>query len=104
MNEASTGRASADLSGRSAPTTRLASPLEQIEQRILNAASVSREIGHKLNAHADEVFGCVPTGGTKDETADRPGARLDRIFQALDYLDQQQSYMAEAAGRNTTLA
>lgn len=84
--------------------TLIASPLEQIEQRIIQAARASQEIGHKLHQHADEVHGPMVTRAGKPEDRDQPQARLERIFMALDFLDEQQSYMAEAAGRNTTLA
>ncbi len=87
--------------------TRPSGALATIEERISSVARSMREIGHKLNEHADTVHGPVPTTPNNVRTGDEqdcPSALLERIFVALDYLDQAASYMAEAAGRNCTLA
>lgn len=81
--------------------------LDQIFERIMRNSMQAKEIGHKLNQHADAVHGPQPTDGRTAGIAgerDLPSAALDRIYMALDDLDRSQSYMAEAAGRNSTLA
>lgn len=81
--------------------------LGSIERRIESIGHAVEEIGHKLNAHADMVHGPCPTEhdrGNGKLGRDKPNSAIQRIFMALDTLDNATSYMAEAAGRNCTLA
>lgn len=106
MDDLRTSRAGVDFGGTAGQErVRPASPLAEIEERIFNAARAAQEIGNKLHEHANVVHGPVPEEGARAANGrDMPDAKLDRIFVALDALDAAQSYMAQGAGRNTTLA
>lgn len=95
------------VSAAKALNPREPSTLDGIIERILDVARGVQEIGHKLNEHADAIFGSLPENHAgpigRDESV-KPAAALDRIYAALDELDRQQSHMARAADRNSTLA
>jgi len=79
--------------------------LDQITERIMHLSRQVREIGFKLNEHADAVFGQIPANGrSAPDCTDKPSAALDRVHCALDELEESVSINAQAAGRNSTLA
>jgi hypothetical protein len=86
-----------------------ASTMDHIIAQIRRATTAATEIGHKLHDHANALYGHVPVdeefcglGNSKVSPADLPA--IERLYQALNELDRAQGYMAQGAGRNTTLA
>jgi len=81
------------------------STLEEIEQRIFKAMHGIDGITNLLNDHADRVHGPVPEMGNDAFMAtDAPPGQISRIFMALEGLDGAVERIAQASGRNTTIA
>lgn len=89
---------------RAEPSTRPASTLEEITDRIYTACSRLCAVTDLLTDHADRLHSC------EDEAVDRAGVeqtppgQISRIFQALEHLDRVVERNAYAAGRNTNIA
>ena len=91
--------------GYAGETTRPASTLEEIANRIYAAVGRISGITDLMTDHADRLHGC-----DCDEIAGRaeaepvPSSQVARIFQALEHLDRAVDNNAYAAGRNINIA
>lgn len=97
----------ARLGGEARNAATAISPLDNISERILRVARNMQEITGQLNQHADAVHGQSPevrSGDSKDEARDRASGALPRVHEALDVLDAALHNVADAAGRNCSLA
>lgn len=91
--------------GYAGETTRPASTLEEIANRIYAAVGRISGITDLMTDHADRLHGSEgeELAGRGGVEATPPG-QISRIFQALEHLDRAVENNAYAAGRNTTIA
>lgn len=111
------GTASQASRSTATPLAELCQRIERLAGRVDGIGTGMREVGNKLNAHADAVYGEGPAMG-EEARYDSPGlgpvpyaGELGRVFAMLEFLNDQisgldraASDVATAAGRNSTLA
>lgn len=80
------------------------SELEAIASRIRALTANIHAVGHKLEQHADKVFGEGPKEGADSAAHLTRSGLIGSIHDALDALERARSYVANEADRNCTLA
>ena len=80
-------------------------PLIEAATRIELAIDAIWQLGKKMSAHADMVFGALPESDCVEASPSSSyGGAIGNLFTAIDRLDAAQSYLATQCGRNSGLA